>query len=204
MLQPAGKTNYLYLLSLGRIWLQTSAKNTKKKNNCRPVLRFSPGSQRKPRELIKLLRQSPGFGISGRARTGGNTTIDRKGTEVTWGQRISSICHDMFSGLSLVLWIKTVCDWTGQTLNLSELKGERPAEPDLIHTSCRSESSNISLVVLDKLTVSSLEAQLTLMGGVHFQWLWSLYFKQAQMGEIIPRYNRGKACRMFRNSFQYI
>ena len=54
-----------------------------------------------------------------------------------------------FSGLSLVP-NKEVCDWQRQTLNLSELKGERPAKPDLIHTSCRSESSNISLVVLDK------------------------------------------------------
>ena len=42
-----------------------------------------------------------------------------------------------------MLWL------TWQTLNLSELKGERPAKTDLIHTSCRSESSNISLVVLD-------------------------------------------------------
>ena len=30
--------------------------------------------------------------------------------------------------------------------------------PDLIHTSCRSESSNISLVVLDKVTVGVLRA----------------------------------------------
>ena len=54
-----------------------------------------------------------------------------------------------FSGLSLVL-NKEGCDWQRQTLNLSDLKGEWPVKPDLIHTSCRSESSNISLVVLDK------------------------------------------------------
>ena len=55
----------------------------------------------------------------------------------------------ILSGLSLVL-NKEGCDWQRQTLNLSQLKGERPAKPDLIHTSSRSESSNISLVVLDK------------------------------------------------------
>ena len=54
-----------------------------------------------------------------------------------------------FSGLSLVLnkeglWLKRL------TLTLSKLKGEWQVKSVLIHTSCRSESSNISLVVLDK------------------------------------------------------
>ena len=54
-----------------------------------------------------------------------------------------------FSGLSLVLnkeglWLKRL------TFTLSELKGEWQVKSVLIHTSCRSESSNISLVVLDK------------------------------------------------------
>jgi hypothetical protein len=53
------------------------------------------------------------------------------------------------SGLSLVLK-KGVCDWLTQTLNPSELKVSDPSKPEQIHTSCRSESSNISLVVLDK------------------------------------------------------
>ena len=73
----------------------------------------------------------------------------------------------MFSGLSLVL-NKEVCDWTRQTLNLSELIGERPAKPDLIHTSCRSESSNISLVVLDKLSFCSNATQARLKSVMHF------------------------------------
>ena len=34
-------------------------------------------------------------------------------------------------------------------------QGEDPSKPDLIHTSCRSESSNKSLVVLDKDTLAS-------------------------------------------------
>ena len=74
----------------------------------------------------------------------------------------------IFSGLSLVL-NKAVCDWTRQTLNLSELKGERPAEPDLIHTSCRSESSNISLVVLDNELVYPNKAHARWQSGIHFQ-----------------------------------
>ena len=55
----------------------------------------------------------------------------------------------LFSRLSLAL-NKDVCDWLRQTLNPSELKVSDQSKPELIHTSCRSESSNISLVVLDK------------------------------------------------------
>ena len=54
----------------------------------------------------------------------------------------------MLMRLSLALK-KDVCDWLRQTLNPSELKVSDQSEPELIHTSCRSESSNISLVVLD-------------------------------------------------------
>ena len=82
----------------------------------------------------------------------------------------------LFSGLSLVL-NKEVCDWQRQTLNLSELKGERPAKPDLIHTSCRSESSNISLVVLDKDSVAGIYDHGTLIGWIHFCTASSFYFK---------------------------
>ena len=53
-----------------------------------------------------------------------------------------------FSGFSLTLK-KDVCDWLRQTLNPSGLKVSDPSKTELIHTSCRSESSNISLVVLD-------------------------------------------------------
>ena len=56
--------------------------------------------------------------------------------------------NSRFSGLSLALQ-KGVCDWLRQTLNPSELKVSDPSKTELIHTSCRSESSNISLVVLD-------------------------------------------------------
>ena len=61
-----------------------------------------------------------------------------------------------------------LCDWTRQTLNVSELKEERPAEPDLIHTSCRSESSNISLVVLDKASLCPNAPHVRLESGMHF------------------------------------
>ena len=57
----------------------------------------------------------------------------------------------LFSRLSLAL-NKDVCDWLRQTLNPSELKVSDQSKPELIHTSCRSESSNISLVVLDKVS----------------------------------------------------
>ena len=89
----------------------------------------------------------------------------------------------MFSGLSLVL-NKEVCDWTRQTLNLSELKGERPAKPDLIHTSCRSESSNISLVVLDKDLVDRFSTRATLLGWIHFWADYSFYFKLVKLNII--------------------
>ena len=32
----------------------------------------------------------------------------------------------------------------------------RPVKPDLLHTSCRSESSNVSLIILDKVTKALL------------------------------------------------
>jgi len=51
-------------------------------------------------------------------------------------------------------WIKKVYDCERQTPILSELKDKRLVQPDLIHTSCRSESSNISLVVLDNLVAA--------------------------------------------------
>ena len=56
-----------------------------------------------------------------------------------------------------------------RTLNLSELKGEQPAKPDLIHTSCRSESSNISLVVLDKDTLCPNATHGRLKCRIYFQ-----------------------------------
>ena len=79
----------------------------------------------------------------------------------------SSSIYCCFSGLSLVL-NKADCDWTRQTLNPSELIGERPAKPELIHTSCRSESSNISLVVLDKATACPNATHSRLKSGIHF------------------------------------
>ena len=43
-----------------------------------------------------------------------------------------------------------VCDWKRQTLNLRYTqRWATMSKPELIHTSCRSESSNNSLVVLD-------------------------------------------------------
>ena len=84
-----------------------------------------------------------------------------------------------FSGLSLVL-NKEVCDWQRQTLNLSELKGERPAKPDLIHTSCRSESSNISLVVLDKDTEVFILTQATFPNYVIPSGCWLTNIKPIQ------------------------
>ena len=40
--------------------------------------------------------------------------------------------------------------------------------PDLIHTSCRSESSNISLVVLDKVSLCPNSTHPRLRSAVHF------------------------------------
>ena len=80
-------------------------------------------------------------------RTG---TIYREALPLTITQHPSSFLVKirLFSGLSLALK-KHVCDWLRQTLNPSELKASDPSSSELIHTSCRSESSNISLVVLD-------------------------------------------------------
>jgi len=90
----------------------------------------------------------------------------------------------MISGLSLALK-KQICDWLRQTLNPSELKVSDQSKPELIHTSCRSESSNISLVVLDKewqpfqngkkryLQTRSINTNFTCMNGIFTAMFWS-------------------------------
>ena len=70
--------------------------------------------------------------------------------------------------LSLALK-KVFCDWLRQTLNPSELKVSDPSMPELIHTSCRSESSNISLVVLDKESLALGTYMCTLTGWTTFR-----------------------------------
>ena len=73
-----------------------------------------------------------------------------------------------FSGPSLVLNKEDL--WLNKTDTQPErTRGERPAEPDLIHTSCRSESSNISLVVLDNELVYPNKAHARWQSGIHFQ-----------------------------------
>ena len=55
----------------------------------------------------------------------------------------------LLGGLSLALQ-KAASDWLRRLLGPKRLGAGNQSKPELIHTSCRSESSNISLVVLDK------------------------------------------------------
>ena len=97
------------------------------------------------------------------------------------------------SGLSLVL-LKADCDWTRQTLNLSELNGERPAKPDLIHTSCRSESSNISLVVLDKDPLCPNATHGRLKSRIYFQREPSVLVKLLHLSPLVTLSEQRTTC----------
>jgi hypothetical protein len=70
--------------------------------------------------------------------------------------------YNLSSGLSLVL------NKEGLWLSTTDTQPERPARPDLIHTSCRSESSNISLVVLDNFSVCPNGSHARWESGIHF------------------------------------
>ena len=74
-------------------------------------------------------------------------------TKLKWHfhtHQLFKVCLQLFSGLSLVLkkeglWLTKMDTQPERTLRWATHRRQ-----ELIHTSCRSESSNISLVVLDK------------------------------------------------------
>ena len=107
-----------------------------------PVWEISNNSMCVCRFCLGMCKQASGFREEGRR--------DSLWVKRTHAQSTLCLFHvnSRFSGLSLALQ-KGVCDWLRQTLNPSELKVSDPSKTELIHTSCRSESSNISLVVLD-------------------------------------------------------
>ena len=71
------------------------------------------------------------------------------------------------------------CLWLTKTDTQPErTQGERPSLADLIHTSCRSESSNISLVVLDKESPGPPDSCTPPLYHTHQTAPWTFYIIQ--------------------------
>ena len=66
--------------------------------------------------------------------------------------------------------------------------------PDLIHTSCRSESSNISLVVLDKASLCPNATQARLESGMHFLGETSALVKPLRLSPGLAPSGRSLTC----------